>query len=131
MSIECAVNIATLQRLGDEVADQPLVIDDRDLSRAGAGPSYVAGCLAPCPPAGCRDAGCATGLPTNRSGRGFLGSLRSLAGRVGHDATDLAQQRRPLGGPLHQHAAAIRRIDLAARQVELAQPIERTSDRRL
>ncbi len=37
----------------------------------------------------------------------------------------------PLMRPLHQHAAPVHRIDLAAGEVEFAEPVERPGDRRL
>ena len=57
----------------------------------------------------------------------FFGFTR----RVGHDATQVAQEGRALEGALHEHAAAVHRVDLAAGQVELAEPVERAGDRRL
>ena len=56
--------------------------------------------------------------------------LRRALG-VGHDTTQIAQERRALQCPLDQHAAAVHRVDLAAGQIEFAEPVERPGDGRL
>ena len=69
---------------------------------------------------------------------GALASRRSRFGRDPHrsgcitqNRPQLAQKRHTGGGPLHEHAAPIQWISLAANQVEFGQPIERTRDCRL
>src|SRR5271166_1593515 len=54
----------------------------------------------------------------NGSGGGSPGGFLPAAGRFGHDAPKIPQESRSPGRPLHQHAAAIRRIDLAAGEVQ-------------
>jgi hypothetical protein len=50
---------------------------------------------------------------------------------VAHDPAQVAQEGGALQGALHQHAAAVHRVHLAAGKVELAQPVERAGDGRL
>ena len=48
-----------------------------------------------------------------------------------HDVAKVAQERGALRGALHQNATAVQRINLAAREVEFTQAIERAGDGRL
>ena len=68
---------------------------------------------------------------TVRSGRGLPRRFLSATGSFGHDAPQIAQESGAFRRTLHQHAAAIQRIDLAAREVQLTQTIQGAGDRRL
>ena len=61
----------------------------------------------------------------------MLPPLRMIAGSFGQDRAQFTQEGLPLHGALHQHAAAVQRVDLAARQIQFAQPVQRAGDRRL
>jgi hypothetical protein len=48
--------------------------------------------------------------------------------RFSHDAAEIAQKSSALQRPLHQHAATIHRVHLAAGEIEFAKPIQRAGD---
>ena len=64
------------------------------------------------------------------SARQLGGNPKGRSG-IAQDRPHLPQESHAGRGALHQHAAAIQRIDLAASKLQFAQPVERARDGRL